>query len=1338
MSYIYRIFLISFLLFSTLSGMDEAKIPPSLMEWKEWVLDDVKDLECPVDHSTDGRHCSWYREIAVSLIDQKVTFDLAVTLYRDRTRVILPSVHQKWPENVTVDGKRAVLLESDGTPSLILDKGEHTISGSIAAGKDLKYLQLPPSVALVSLHKNGEKLSSFTVDKNSRLWLDRSGSVKTEKGTLSVSIYRKVIDGHPMKMQTKLHFWVSGKMRSVILDGIMLEGFLPTAVSSPLDATITEDNRLKVEIKAGEWEITVDSYTPHDLTVLRRPKGEFAYANEEVWSLQSDPGYRSIEIEGARSIDASETALPKEWKTLPAYLIDDKPFGIKELYKSAEQQQKNEFLLKRDIWLDFDGKGYTISDTIDARISEVRRLEAADIINLASVSVNNKPTLITTLGNSAQKGVELREENLRIEASGRYEGDISLPPASGWDENLDRVTTSLHLPIGWRLFASFGSDGKGSAWIDKWNLMDIFLVLLFGIALYQLFGWRWSLPSTLFMILLWHEDEAPTVIWLFVLAFAALLRVLGEGKMRRFIKITALIVLGITILKVLSFAVTEIRTALYPQLEKSYYDTSYDYSPMLGSSRSESIAYEEKMESYAKRKSPSVQNISKSENLIMQNRIDPNAVVQAGIGKPTWSWNTHYFTWQSAVGSDERLELWLIPPPLSTLWKIMNIIGVLFLLFMFLRALAASIPARLPLGSSRPLLVALLLALSPHALRADIPSDALLGQLREKLVQPPGCLPECASMDSVALGITGDRLEITLSISAGADISVPLFGDRNVWLPESVSVDGNRSILDIDTGGRLRVALTKGVHEVRMSGTLMGYDQIVLSSILPIHNLTNTATGSSWKVTSDEKSYIEINNIREQKAKEKEKSRIEPMVEVRRTLYFGLRWYIDTEVRLLNTIDKPYPFLYTLLPDESILDKEIELKDDKALLHLDNKNSYYRWRSSIPITESLELFFAKENRHTELWQMDISAIWDARYEGIEPVEQLRVGSILMPLFKPWQGQKLRLTMQKAKAVSGESLSIESSKLNIVQSGRYRDVTLDLRIKSSKAGQYIITLDETTELKPTQIDEKSHYLKADHGKVSIPLQAKAQSVKLSWREEIPSTTTYRFPRVNLDRESVNSTVSLTLPYDRWILWTNGPTLGPAVLLWGVLLAVLLFSVILGRFGGTPLRSRDWLLLGLGVSTTSVYIMLPVVVWIFALRYRKEKDAALKGGLRKLVQVGLVLLTLIAIATIIAAVSSGLLGNPDMMILGNGSYGHHLSWYSDRITAALAEPTVVTISLWYYRALMLIWAIWIAFSLIGWLKWSWEVFTTGDVWPKRVKEEEQPEPSTLSGSTGVPQE
>jgi hypothetical protein len=97
-----------------------------------------------------------------------------------------------------------------------------------------------------------------------------------------------------------------------------------------------------------------------------------------------------------------------------------------------------------------------------------------------------------------------------------------------------------------------------------------------------------------------------------------------------------------------------------------------------------------------------------------------------------------------------------------------------------------------------------------------------------------------------------------------------------------------------------------------------------------------------------------------------------------------------------------------------------------------------------------------------------------------------------------------------------------------------------------------------------------------------------------------------------------------------------------------------------------------------------------------------------------QAGLALLTLIALATLVGAVAKGLLGSPDMQIVGNGSWGQQLQWYQDRVAGELPQPGVFSVPLWYYRLLMLAWALWLAVALLGWLRWGWTAINHGGLW------------------------
>jgi len=193
----------------------------------------------------------------------------------------------------------------------------------------------------------------------------------------------------------------------------------------------------------------------------------------------------------------------------------------------------------------------------------------------------------------------------------------------------------------------------------------------------------------------------------------------------------------------------------------------------------------------------------------------------------------------------------------------------------------------------------------------------------------------------------------------------------------------------------------------------------------------------------------------------------------------------------------------------------------------------------------------------------------------------------------------------------------------------------------------------------------------------------------------------------------------LPEDRWVLWTWGPTAGPAVLYWSQLVVLLLAAWLLSRFAPTPLRFHHWLLLGLGFSAFAWSAYALVVAWLILLGLRARLPSARLGqGGFNLIQAGLAMLTLVALAVLISAVPKGLLGLPDMHVAGNDSTAWQLRWFADQAMDVLPRAGVFSVSLWVYKIAMLVWALWLANALIGWLRWGFEAWTQGGYWRKRA--------------------
>jgi hypothetical protein len=179
-------------------------------------------------------------------------------------------------------------------------------------------------------------------------------------------------------------------------------------------------------------------------------------------------------------------------------------------------------------------------------------------------------------------------------------------------------------------------------------------------------------------------------------------------------------------------------------------------------------------------------------------------------------------------------------------------------------------------------------------------------------------------------------------------------------------------------------------------------------------------------------------------------------------------------------------------------------------------------------------------------------------------------------------------------------------------------------------------------------------------------------------------------------------------------------------WSALVVLVLAGWGLARTRLTPLRSRDWVLLGLGLLQldSAWAVLLPIC--LLALGLRSQRPPTGRAFAYDLGQLALLLLTVASVVVLGAAIEEGLLRAPNMSIMGNGSTAFQLRWYQDRIVAMLPQPLMVSLPILAYRLAMLAWALWLALSCVRWARWVWSSFKQHGMWhPLRRKVVAQPE-------------
>ena len=147
---------------------------------------------------------------------------------------------------------------------------------------------------------------------------------------------------------------------------------------------------------------------------------------------------------------------------------------------------------------------------------------------------------------------------------------------------------------------------------------------------------------------------------------------------------------------------------------------------------------------------------------------------------------------------------------------------------------------------------------------------------------------------------------------------------------------------------------------------------------------------------------------------------------------------------------------------------------------------------------------------------------------------------------------------------------------------------------------------------------------------------------------------------------------------------------------------------------PLRFVSWLLLFIGLSQVGAWLGAIVVAWFLLLQWRRQRLPDLRDGVFDMVQVLIVIWTIASLVVLFAAIRQGLLGAPEMQVVGNSSSSRSLHWYADRADGLLPVVSVVSAPLLAYRLAMLAWALWLAAALIKWLRWGWDCFTEGGAW------------------------
>ena len=577
-------------------------------------------------------------------------------------------------------------------------------------------------------------------------------------------------------------------------------------------------------------------------------------------------------------------------------------------------------------------------------------------------------------------------------------------------------------------------------------------------------------------------------------------------------------------------------------------------------------------------------------------------------------------------------------------------------------------------------------------------------------------------------------MAVELLIHPLAPVAVPVPGNDDGWKPMHIAADAAALAAYRDEQGTLRIRLDAGRQTVTLRGPLPSADTVEVA--FPARPRTIAVRAQHWLVEGVDDGRLPSGALRLTRRRGEtdelapanfEASRFPPFVTVERDIMLGLDWNVSTFVRRLAPATGAITLSIPLLVDERVLTGEHTLDDGHMIVALTPTQKEVEWHSSLPRQATMTLEAPLDQPWTEVWTFHAGSTWQAMFDGVPASEPAHSGT-RSTVFHPRPGEALVATLTRPDAVAGSTLAFDDVRLRTAIGAHQRQTELTLAYRSSRGGSHRLGLPSAARLRNVTIDGDPEPLETLDGSLNLPILPGEHLVGVAWDEAAAPSLRVATPVVELDAPSSNITSTLEMP-SRWLLFARGPSLGPAILYWSELVALIVASLILARLP-TPLRTHHWLLLGLGFSTFSWLAFGIVAAWLLAHGARQRQRPDWSRLVYNLSQLGFAALTLAAFAAILTGIPNGLLGSPDMSVGGYQSSGQTLSWFADQATDRTPEAAVWSLPMWTYKALILAWALWLTFALIRWLPWVWQCFAEQGLWrkaPETVQQEADPAPS-----------
>ncbi len=1370
MSSLGRTFLLLTLLclsvFSQFAQSADAKpVPESLQSWVDWVRDSA---DCPyIAGAKQETVCAWPHQLVLerSLDKAGLRFRQQWEVF-DRGWIPLPGDSQSWPENVRIDGKPAVVISRQHRPFVFVDKGRLTLQGEFPGHDGKRAFWLPADVVLVRYLVAGVEQPVFLDD--SGLLRFSPGKTATavklnqEKNSLTLKVFRHFRDDVPTEITTILRLTVSGKNRVVDFGRVTLPDSVPIQLQSRLRTSINERGELSAIVQSGTWDIRITAYYPHEQQRWWRGKAAVPFwPRNEYWYFQREPALYSTTLSGSPVIDPQSVDGPRQWNNLSAFIVA--PNGgleVKRVSRGTQASGETHATIERDLWMSFSGQSLFLRDQLTGEAKPYSSLVVASPdITPQAIYLDGKPQVMVRSDDGI--GVSLRKRQLDATVLGTMDASEGyVMPANPYaDLRAESIAARLHLPPGWRLLA-VDSDIQGDTWLSQWSLYLVFLLLIVSIAFARVIGLGWGIFAAATLGITFHEPQTPVLLWLLLLGLVAVLRN-GLGNYPRLTlflqKLKSVVLLAIALM-LAAYTVVHVRDAIHPQLSWTQAGT-FEGTALEQADRAESMPAPEMVmrksvpmvtEMMADGVPVLAASVATQDKSASVNRFRQENEIRSTVGVPRWQGRVHFLHWdESALQHAGSLPMVLMTPTMNLIF---GFVSSAMLLLLFLRVAGVDLLMLRQWLRKRRTIVAVLFAaigvvsLLPRPVVADdFPPAYLLKQLAEEVNRPPACLPDCASID---------RLHLTLDAQGNmtARFSVQTVDDTGFALLQLpvAGLEFRAFVLDDKgpprslplkrQGKQLLARLPRGSHEVVLQAVVAG-DAAQLGIPLSVRRYSETVTGWVGSHVRDQHGWKALSFRRQQQREASAAtdrpavlphSRLPAFFDVTREFMLTDGLYLETTVRRVSPTGSVETAAIPAWPQEVIIEAgaQVSRQGDVIQVLFNAGDQQIHFRSSLQFSDdelaastggllrNIELPPAPEAQRTR-WQFNYASQWELSVEGLPVIYQQTASGDNIKMLRPWPGETATLLVSRVAPQPGKTVAVQQFDLALApHDGAGGALEIDVEVEATQAQTLVLKIPDAT---IRQVTVNGREINNEAGsEARIPLDIGHANIVIDGELNSGIAATYREPELSLVTsngapiELFNVTTEITMPRDRWVYHAEGRGVGPDFLFWSILPVLLLAAVILHVMQLGKINGVAWLAVMVGFTQANsfgLYIGIGMAVlfigWLYLLKLREGMDPFAHSPLKfDAFQLLLLIVTIMALAAMADGLFNGLLGHPKMQVAGNGSDVWFLRWFNDR---GLPQASVKSLPMLYYRIVILVWAIWLSFIVLRWIKYAWQAFS-----------------------------